>query len=42
MVHEIRRFCGYTPTRLGGDGQPILKTLLQLKNYTRLQEFRAS
>ncbi len=42
MVREIRRFCGYTPTRLGGDGQPILKTLLQLKNYTRLQEFRAS
>ena len=42
MVNEIRRFCGYTPTRIGGDGQPILKTLLQLKNYTRLQEFRAS
>lgn len=41
MVHEIRRFCGYTPTRLGGEGQPILKTLLQLKNYSRLQEFRA-
>ena len=42
MVREIRRYCGYTPTRLGGDGQPILKTLLQMKNFSRLQEFRAS
>ncbi|WP_340588258.1 helix-turn-helix domain-containing protein [Erythrobacter alti] len=42
MVHEIRRYCGYTPSRLGGDGQPILKTLLQMKNFSRLQDFRAS
>ncbi|ABC64652.1 hypothetical protein [Erythrobacter litoralis] len=42
MIREIRRFCGYTPARLGGDEQPILKTLLQMKNFTRLQEFRAS
>lgn len=40
MIHEIRRFSGYTPTRLGGDGQPILKTLLQMKNYSHLQAFR--
>lgn len=42
MIHEIRRFSGYTPTRLGGDGQPILKTLLQMKNYSHLQAFRES
>ncbi|WP_271079033.1 helix-turn-helix domain-containing protein [Aurantiacibacter sp. MUD61] len=42
MVREISRYCGYTPKRLGGDGQPILKTLLQMKNFHRLQEFRAS
>ncbi|WP_197076209.1 helix-turn-helix domain-containing protein [Aurantiacibacter marinus] len=42
MVREIRRYCGYTPSRLGGDGQPILKTLLQMKNFNRLLEFRAS
>ena len=42
MIREIREFCGYTPTRLGGEGQPILKTLLQMKNFNRLQEFKAS
>ena len=42
MIREIREFCGYTPTRLGGEGQPILKTLLQMKNFIRLQEFKAS
>ena len=42
MVKEIRRYCGYTPKRLGGNGQPILKTLLQMKNFDRLQEFRAT
>ncbi|MBH5321450.1 helix-turn-helix domain-containing protein [Aurantiacibacter sediminis] len=41
MVREIRRYCGHTPTRLGGAGQPILKTLLQMKNFDRLQKFRA-
>ncbi len=41
MVKEIRRYCGFTPKRLGGDGQPILKTLLQMKNFDRLQQFRA-
>ena len=40
MVREIRRYCGFTPSRLGGDGQPILKTLLHMKNFSRLQEFR--
>ncbi len=42
MVHEIRRFSGYTPTRLGGEGQPIMKTLLQMKNYDRMQLFKAN
>ncbi len=42
MVRKISRFCGYTPSRLGGAGQPILKTLLQMKNFSRMLEFRAS
>lgn len=41
MVREIRRYSGYTPTRLGGEGQPIMKTLLQMKNFTRMQLFKA-
>jgi len=40
MINEIRRFCGYTPTRLGGEGQPIMKTLLQMRNYSRLHGVR--
>ncbi|WP_379553103.1 helix-turn-helix domain-containing protein [Qipengyuania sp. DGS5-3] len=39
MVHEISRYCAHTPTRLGGDEDPILVTLLQMKNFQRLQLF---
>lgn len=41
MIREIRQYCGYTPSRLGGESQPILTTLLQMHNFSRLQEFRA-
>lgn len=41
MVKEIRHFSGFTPSRLGGEDQPIMKTLIQMKNFKRLQDFRA-
>lgn len=41
MIREIRRFCGYTPSRLGGPGDPIFQTMIRLKNLDRLKEFRA-
>ena len=41
MIREIRRFCGYTPSRLGGPGDPIFHTMIQLKNLDRLEQFRA-
>lgn len=41
MIREIRRFCGYTPSRLGGPADPIFHTMIRLKNLDRLKEFRA-
>ncbi len=41
MIREIRRFCGYTPTRLGGPQDPLFHTMIQLKNLDRLEQFRA-
>ena len=35
MVREIRRYCGFTPTLLGGASKPLFQTLLQLKNLER-------
>ncbi|MBV7258614.1 AraC family transcriptional regulator [Erythrobacter crassostreae] len=40
MIREIRRYCGYTPTRLGGPEEPLFQTMLRLKNLDRLEEFR--
>lgn len=40
MIREIRRFCGHTPTRLGGDGGPLFQTLLRMRNLDRLKHFR--
>lgn len=40
MIREIRRYCGYTPTRLGGEGEPIFQAMLRLKNLDRLKGFR--
>lgn len=36
MVREIRHYCGYTPSRLGGDADPLFHTMLALKNFDRL------
>ncbi len=41
MIREIRCFCGYTPTRLGGPQDPLFHTMIQMKNLDRLKEFRA-
>ena len=41
MIREIRHHCGYTPTRLGGDSEPLFQTLLRLRNLDRLKDFRA-
>jgi AraC-like DNA-binding protein len=41
MIREIRRFCGYTPSRLGGPGDPIFHTMIRLKNLDRLKQFHA-
>nr|WP_298931841.1 helix-turn-helix domain-containing protein [uncultured Erythrobacter sp.] len=40
MIREIRRYCGYTPTRLGGPEEPLFQALLRMKNLDRLKEFR--
>ncbi|QFT76413.1 helix-turn-helix domain-containing protein [Erythrobacter sp. THAF29] len=40
MIREIRRFCGYTPTRLGGPKEPLFQTMLRMKNLDRLKGFR--
>lgn len=36
MIREIRRYCGYTPTRLGGEGEPLFQAMLKMKNFDRL------
>lgn len=41
LIREIRNFCGYTPSRLGGPADPLFQTLLQMKNFDRLEQFRA-
>ncbi|MHA7820666.1 MAG: helix-turn-helix domain-containing protein [Erythrobacter sp.] len=40
MIREIRRYCGYTPTRLGGAGEPLFQTMLRLRNLERLKHYR--
>lgn len=35
MIREIRRYCGYTPSRLGGSGEPMFRQLLRVKNLDR-------
>nr|WP_137677078.1 helix-turn-helix domain-containing protein [Parerythrobacter lutipelagi] len=41
MVREIRRYCGYTPSRLGGPSDKLFQTLLRMKNFDRLHAFKA-
>ncbi|MBT8432692.1 MAG: AraC family transcriptional regulator [Altererythrobacter sp.] len=38
LVREIRRYCGYTPTRLGGSQEPLFLTMLRMKNLDRLRK----
>ena len=40
MIREIRRYCGYTPTRLGGPEEPLFQAMLRMKNLDRLKGFR--
>lgn len=40
MIKEIRRFCGYTPSRLGGDEDPMFIRLTHLQNLDRLTPYR--
>ena len=40
MIREIRRYCGYTPTRLGGKREPMFITMLRMRNLERLKQFR--
>ncbi len=41
MIREIRRFCGYTPARLGGQGAPMFQRLTHMQNLDRLKPYRA-
>ncbi|EAQ28563.1 putative transcriptional regulator [Erythrobacter sp. NAP1] len=41
MINEIRRYCGYTPSRLGGEAEPLFQTMLRMKNLNRLSPFMA-
>lgn len=36
LVREIRRYCGYTPSRLGGPSDRLFQTMLRMKNFDRL------
>lgn len=40
MIREIRRYCGYTPARLGGPEEPLFQTMLRMKNLDRLKQYR--
>ena len=39
MIREIRRYCGYTPARLGGGGEPLFQTMLRMRNLDRLRHY---
>ena len=40
MIREIRRFCGYTPSRLGGAGDPMFMRLTNMQNLDRFRPFK--
>ena len=40
MIREIRRYCGYTPKRLGGEGEPMFQQLLRMKNLEHHPAYR--
>lgn len=41
MIREIRRFCGYTPSRLGGCDDPMFLRLTNMQNLDRFRPYRA-
>jgi len=41
MIREIRRYCGYTPSRLGGLADPLFIRLTNMQNLDRYKPFRA-
>ncbi|MEM7665332.1 MAG: helix-turn-helix domain-containing protein [Pseudomonadota bacterium] len=41
MIREIRHFCGFTPSRLGGSGGLMFQQLTQMQNLDRLRPYRA-
>ncbi|MEL7187935.1 MAG: helix-turn-helix domain-containing protein [Pseudomonadota bacterium] len=41
MIREIRRFCGYTPSRLGGTGGSMFERLTHLQSLERMPSYRA-
>jgi AraC-like DNA-binding protein len=41
MIREIRRFCGYTPSRLGGPKDPLFMRLTNMQNLDRYRPYRA-
>lgn len=40
-VREIRRFCGFTPSRLGGTGGTMFERLTHMQSLERLSSYRA-
>ncbi|MEM7703631.1 MAG: helix-turn-helix domain-containing protein [Pseudomonadota bacterium] len=41
MIREIRRFCGYTPSRLGGCDDAMFLRLTNMQNLDRFRPYRA-
>jgi methylphosphotriester-DNA--protein-cysteine methyltransferase len=40
MIREIRRFCGHTPARLGGESDLMFKQLTYMHNLDRFRPYR--
>lgn len=40
MIREIRRFCGFTPSRLGGQGGTMFERLTHMQSLERMKPYR--
>ena len=40
MIREIRRFCGFTPSRLGGQGGTMFERLTHMQSLERMKNYR--
>ena len=40
MIREIRRFCGFTPSRLGGQGGTMFERLTHMQSLERMPSYR--